>query len=606
MINMKQQEQGWPVLARAIGVSAALGLLLALVLAASSGPGVQAAPASLAPTHWQKSISLWPRWSEDFGSAGSDAAIEQARGANANYVTLIIPFQQDNIYSTAIYKASYAPSDAALIHAIGKAHSLGMKVSIKPHIDPNDGRWRAEINPGDRNSWFQNYGTILNHYASLGQQYGVEQIVVGAELITMATATSNPDNTPRWRGLIGQVRQRFSGSLTYSANWGGNYFAEEFPHISFWDALDYIGISAYFELANYNNPGVSQLVDSWSYWNTNKIQPLQQSVGKPVVFTEVGYRSVDGAASHPWDWGMSGPGNYNAQEQINAIQALSQYWSNYSWFAGLQYWSWSTDSNCCGAGHTGYEVQNKPAYETLRTAFSGDPADPVTTFSMASASVTPVTARPGANFALNASLRASANSQVLVDMEVYDGAGRKVYQHFMGNQTFVAGQTRNFTFNWASPNTQAAGEYTLSVGVFTNDWRTSYLWSSSAASFVIDAASPPTPPPGTPTPTPTTVPGQYAMEIWWPVNGATLSGVQPFKAKLSNVDLSQYTMYWQVDGGQLNSMPDNSTDGPHKEAAVNISAWNWRGRGPYTLNFVAKDASGRVLRQQSVQINVQN
>ena len=42
---------------------------------------------------------------------------------------------------------------------------------------------------------------------------------------------------------------------------------------------------------------------------------------------------------------------------------------NYSWFAGLQYWAWKTDVNCCGAGDTAYEVQNKPAQDTMRTDF---------------------------------------------------------------------------------------------------------------------------------------------------------------------------------------------------------------------------------------------
>lgn len=611
-------------------VSVLAGLLMIPLLCAS--PELRAAPASSTPASWQKSVALQSTSSGDFGSAASDAAIDQARQANANFLTLIIPLQQPDVFSTNIYRAGHAPTDGALIHAINKAHSVGMKVSLKLHLDPQDGKWRASINPSDRNTWYQNYSNLLNYYATLGQANKVEQLVVGAELISMATSTSNPDNTQRWRTMIAQVRQRFTGTLTYSANWGGDFFSEEFPHISFWDALDYIGISAYFELSNFVNPSVSQLMDSWNYWTTNKIQPFQSSVGKPVVFTEIGYRSVDGAAMHPWDWSMAG--NYNAQEQVNAITALEQFWGKNTWFAGMQYWSWNTNPNCCGVGNTSYEVQNKPGYAALRTAYSTTDTAPSTpTFSLVSTISSPTNGPAGTTFTINASVKASATSSALIDMEIYDKAGTRVYQQYMANQSFTAGATRTFAFTWASPANQAPGEFTVSLGVFTNDWATAYLWSGNAATITINPASvtpapaptstpvpaPPTPTkapvPGNPPPTNTPVPapptatpvaGQYTISIWWPTNGATLSGIQPFKAVVNNLNLSQYNLYWQVDGGNLVLMPDNHTDAPHKEASVAVNGWTWRGRGPYTVNFVAKDLSGSTLVQQSIQIFVQN
>ena len=44
--------------------------------------------------------------------------------------------------------------------------------------------------------------------------------------------------------MIAGVRQRFDGKLTYGANWGGSDAIEEWTHVPFWDALDYIGIAA--------------------------------------------------------------------------------------------------------------------------------------------------------------------------------------------------------------------------------------------------------------------------------------------------------------------------------------------------------------------------
>lgn len=94
------------------------------------------------------------------------------------------------------------------------------------------------------------------------------------------------------------------------------------------------------------------------------------------------------------------------------------------------------------------------------------------------------------------------------------------------------------------------------------------------------------------------------LSIWWPTDGAALSGTHPFKARLEEKSLKEYKMYWQVDGGQLNRMYDSYVDGAHKEAQVDVTTWNWRGNGPYVVNFVAKTRSGTLIEQKSVSIFV--
>lgn len=97
-----------------------------------------------------------------------------------------------------------------------------------------------------------------------------------------------------------------------------------------------------------------------------------------------------------------------------------------------------------------------------------------------------------------------------------------------------------------------------------------------------------------------------ALNIWWPTDGAVLSGIQPFKARLENIPLSAYNMYWNVDGGQPNLMSDNSVGGDHKEFSVDMSGWTWRDNGtnygPYTVTFVAKDLSGTTIQQKTITI----
>lgn len=96
-----------------------------------------------------------------------------------------------------------------------------------------------------------------------------------------------------------------------------------------------------------------------------------------------------------------------------------------------------------------------------------------------------------------------------------------------------------------------------------------------------------------------------AVEIWWPAEGAKVTGTQPFKVLFKDLPVEQYEMFWQVDGGQWNWMDNNYKDHPHKEAAVGLGGWNWKGSGPYTINFIARH-NGTVVAQRSVKISIDN
>ncbi len=92
------------------------------------------------------------------------------------------------------------------------------------------------------------------------------------------------------------------------------------------------------------------------------------------------------------------------------------------------------------------------------------------------------------------------------------------------------------------------------------------------------------------------------VETWWPIQGAVLDGVHPFKALVKDKPLGEYRMFWQVDGGQYVKMDDNYTDYPHKEALVDFSGWNWSATGSYTISFIAQDLTGRELAKTSMLI----
>ncbi|RYF27812.1 MAG: hypothetical protein EOO17_05675 [Chloroflexi bacterium] len=94
------------------------------------------------------------------------------------------------------------------------------------------------------------------------------------------------------------------------------------------------------------------------------------------------------------------------------------------------------------------------------------------------------------------------------------------------------------------------------------------------------------------------------LDVWWPVDGATVVGTQPFKVMMTNQAVEDYTMYWQVDGGVLNQMGNNYESWPHKQVDVNVSNWKWQPTGKYKITFVAKDSLGRIITTKSSIISV--
>ncbi|MDQ3014930.1 MAG: hypothetical protein M3Q73_03635, partial [bacterium] len=469
------------------------GLILSMVMTVV---GVPVHQADAAVANWQQGVSIRPRSNTDFGSDSFKASIRDVQATGANYVTLIVPWCQTNESSSDIFNCGDTPTDISLRAGIAYVHSLGMNVMLKVHLESNTGAWRAFINAGNRNIWFTQYSTRLNALATLASETGVEGMTIGAELISMATRTSNNDNTQRWQSMIAQVRTRYSGFLTYSANWGAGAFAEEFPNIGFWPQLDYIGISGYFPLSTgEGNPSVESLKASWAGVRDSKIKPMNTQYGKPIIFTEIGYKSISGAHYEPWN--HSRGGGYDAEEQRKLYEALFSFWNNESYLQGAHLWDWWSDPAYGGQGNTDYTPQHKPALQTMTTWFSGagqptpPPPPPPTstttpptgtstppggpsnsTFSM-TGTLTPVS--PTVNQPVTISVDASAQGNVsnaIVDIEVRDASDNKIFQKSFDNQSLNS-TPKNYQAQWTPT---ATGNYKVVGGIFNNNWTTNYYW----------------------------------------------------------------------------------------------------------------------------------
>jgi hypothetical protein len=117
-----------------------------------------------------------------------------------------------------------------------------------------------------------------------------------------------------------------------------------------------------------------------------------------------------------------------------------------------------------------------------------------------SATATPAEVGGGTTVRLTVRVTASTTRSALVDVEVYDAAGRKSYQRFWDNRSFSAGVTRSFSASWAVPAGEATGTYRVDIGIFSTGWGTLFHWNSGATTLTVTES----PPPATTTPTTTT------------------------------------------------------------------------------------------------------
>ncbi len=245
---------------------------------------------------------------------------------------------------------------------LARAH--GIRTLLKPHLWVRRGgpeAWPGAIamaNEGDWDAWFASYREFLVHYARLAERLGIEALAVGTELHRAALA-----RPASWRALIARVREVYSGELTYAANWNA-----EFEEIPFWDALDAIGIQAYFPLADHERPTLPELAAGWRR-HLPAIEAVHRRTGKPILFTEIGYRSVAGAAIAPWRWPeRTAQETVDLETQERCYEAFfATVWPQ-PWLAGAYFWKWYPDAKAHfeARWETDFTPQGKPAEDVLR------------------------------------------------------------------------------------------------------------------------------------------------------------------------------------------------------------------------------------------------
>lgn len=247
------------------------------------------------------------------------------------------------------------------------ASERGIESFLKPHIwlTQANGKWRSDIEmSSDANwdRWFASYRKFILHYAELAERLDIDGLVLGTEL--HRTVVAKPKE---WSRIIREVRAVYSGELTYAANW-----YREYEDVPFWNELDYIGIQAYFPLsANDEQTSVAELIAGWAP-HLESLRRLQARYSKPVLFTEIGYKSTPGAVREPWVWldrkaRTAAP--VDLELQARAYRAFFETFWTQPWFAGAYFWKWHAAESRASpdvANGPDFSPQGKPAEAVLR------------------------------------------------------------------------------------------------------------------------------------------------------------------------------------------------------------------------------------------------
>lgn len=264
--------------------------------------------------------------------------------------------------------------------------------------------------------WMDNYSAFASEYARLSAKYNLPYFIIGnglSDVTTdgpLTTAKADPKAIDRgvpgesfptcsgrrdceWRHVIHAIRSpeyatfikhapqqggNYSGKLIYAASWRGSPLGAttpEFENIAWWDAVDIIGVNAYFPLSQNNaDLSVGQLQASWEGQRVcgstdpnicpgNIVARLSAVAGKynrSVIFTAAGYGSTPGANSGPPIPSSANLANKDQPEQLADMQALLETFNGQGWWAGV-FWDgdepvaprnsqpqWATSTNWAG------------------------------------------------------------------------------------------------------------------------------------------------------------------------------------------------------------------------------------------------------------------
>lgn len=284
---------------------------------------------------------IYPQWgSNSYGA--TDTAWQQGIQAirtqtGATWLEIPVLLEQANAYSTSVGPGSTAPSLDAFANGIDAAKALGYHVFLVPLLGVETaGGWAGivQISSQYQQYWFDNYWNALKPYAEVAQEHGVEQMAIGTEIVWMEDNAS----ATLWNQLISRVQSVFKGTLTYDMNWYPSL--TEAP--ASWmknPALSEIGLSEYVPLATTTgriDPNAMPAL--WQDKVGKLIDTFSARIGKPMILSEIGYRSTTDALYNPYSEQSSAPSDPQEQAGAYAATLIDVFADPH--IVGVFFWGW--------------------------------------------------------------------------------------------------------------------------------------------------------------------------------------------------------------------------------------------------------------------------
>jgi hypothetical protein len=221
-----------------------------------------------------------------------------------------------------------------LADTIEKGHESELSVALFPRpafqID-TDEWWQSA--PRDYSwwlIWFDQYRTFLLHHADLADTQDAESIILGGDWLNPAlpmgtlidgTPSGSPaDTETRWRDLITEVREHFSGEVVWALP--ENSLEKPPPFLDAVDKIYILWSGSSLDPENAENPETDIETQITQVFDT-KIQPLVAEIEKPVILA-VAYPSVSDSQSA-----------VDLEAQLIAYNILLNTVNKGDWFSGF-------------------------------------------------------------------------------------------------------------------------------------------------------------------------------------------------------------------------------------------------------------------------------
>ncbi|MFN3202871.1 MAG: glycoside hydrolase family 113 [Bradymonadia bacterium] len=273
-----------------------------------------------------------PEW----GTDAFAAELDRLKAMGVNWVA-IHPYARIDGDGRVSTRLDSSKPPRWITRPIAEAKARGMHIMVKPHLAywGSPFSWRGEIDfpPGPkRDRFFESYRRWIVDMAQVTAE--ADAFAVGTELDKLI------EHDAQWRRIIAEIRKVTPAKLTYAANW------TDYTRVPFWDALDAVGVQAYFPLMKEGDGAKADRATLLAGWQKvlDGLREVHTQTGKPIIFTELGYSLTPVAATKPWahEWpkGWGDKAAAAALQKLCLDVALEVMEREKSWLRGAFLWKW--------------------------------------------------------------------------------------------------------------------------------------------------------------------------------------------------------------------------------------------------------------------------